>query len=83
MDKTSAAPWRMAAEDYLAVVARVSSGPSAGRLTPAPWDPALTVAMARHRTAILEETVSSALLVDLAESGGVTTGMDTTGSCGP
>jgi uncharacterized protein (TIGR02679 family) len=66
MDKTSASPWRMAASDYLDALARATAGPPTGRLTPAPWDTDLTVAMTQHGTAVLEETVSSVLLEDLA-----------------
>ncbi|MBV6697663.1 TIGR02679 family protein [Kitasatospora aureofaciens] len=64
--KTGAVPWRMAAEDYRSAVTRVPDGPDPGRLTPAPWDPALSDAMAELRTAVVEEVVADALLDDLA-----------------
>ncbi|MBT1105650.1 TIGR02679 family protein [Streptomyces sp. Tu10] len=66
MDKTSAMPWQMAATNYLDALSLNPRGPSIGRLTPVPWDPALTTAMTEHGTAVLEETVASALLDDLA-----------------
>ncbi|WP_217224594.1 TIGR02679 family protein [Streptomyces anulatus] len=66
MDKTSATPWQMAATNYLDALSLNPRGPSIGRLTPVPWDPALTTAMTEHRTAVLEESVASGLLDDLA-----------------
>ncbi|WP_405583348.1 TIGR02679 family protein [Streptomyces sp. NBC_01190] len=66
LDKTSATPWRMTAADYGEALSRTPDGPDVGRLTDAPWDPALTPAMAEHGTAVLEETVSGQLLEDLA-----------------
>ncbi|MBM9508981.1 TIGR02679 family protein [Actinacidiphila acididurans] len=66
LDKTSAAPWRMTSADYREALPRTPRGPAVGRLTPAPWDPALVPAMAEHGTAVLEETVAELLLDDLA-----------------
>lgn len=66
--KTGAVPWRMAAEDYRRAVTRVPAGPDAGRLTPAPWDPALSDAMAELRTAVVEEVIADVLLDDMAGS---------------
>ncbi|MFJ8487716.1 TIGR02679 family protein [Streptomyces sp. NPDC094038] len=68
MDKTPARPWRMTAADYRAAVARTPDGPRPGRLTDAPWDPALARAMSEHDTAVVEELVSDALLQDLLET---------------
>lgn len=67
-DRTTARPWRMAAGDYRAAVARAGHGPPVGRLTEAPWDPELTRAMAEHGIAVVEEMVADALLADLAEA---------------
>lgn len=66
LDKTPAATWRMMAADYGDALTRTSRGPAVGRLTTAPWDPALTAAMAERGTAVLEETVADLLLDDLA-----------------
>ncbi|MCW8095798.1 TIGR02679 family protein [Streptomyces tauricus] len=70
LDKTPARPWRMAATDYRAAVARTPHGPEPGRLTEAPWDPELTSAMAEHGTAVVEELVADVLLADLTEAAG-------------
>ncbi|MEV7025541.1 TIGR02679 family protein [Kitasatospora sp. NPDC093558] len=64
--KTGAVPWRMAAADYRAAAPRLPSAPDPGRLTPAPWDPALVDSMAELRTTVLEEVVADVLLDDLA-----------------
>jgi uncharacterized protein (TIGR02679 family) len=66
LDKTPARPWRMAAADYRAAVARTPHGPRPGRLTEAPWDPALTPAILDHGTAVVEELTADDLLADLA-----------------
>ncbi|MEU1287643.1 TIGR02679 family protein [Kitasatospora sp. NPDC005856] len=65
--KTGAVPWRMGADDYLAAATRVPVGPDPGRLTPAPWDPALVDSMAALRRAVVEEMVADLLLDDLAD----------------
>ncbi|MEV7142823.1 TIGR02679 family protein [Streptomyces tauricus] len=70
LDKTPARPWRMAATDYRAAVARTPHGPEPGRLTEAPWDPELTSAMAEHGTAVVEELVADVLLADLIDAAG-------------
>ena len=66
LDKTPAVPWRLTAADYREAVTRTLHGPAVGRLTAAPWDPALAPAMAEHGSAVLEETVADLLLDDLA-----------------
>lgn len=66
MHKTSAVPWRMSTHDYLAGLTHTPHGPAPGRLTEAPWDLALTPAMARRGTALMEETVAASLLDDLS-----------------
>ncbi|GAA1935261.1 TIGR02679 family protein [Kitasatospora viridis] len=63
--KTGAVPWRLAAGDYRAAATRLPAGPDPGRLTPAPWDPELTLAMAELGTAVVEEVVADVLLDDL------------------
>jgi len=62
--KTPAVPWRMTAADYLSAV--IPGGPSAGKITEAPWDPTLALAMAEQGTAVVEELVADALLEDLS-----------------
>jgi len=69
LDKTPATPWRMTATDYQDALARAPHGPAVGRLTDAPWDPALTPLMAEHGTAVVEEMVADLLLADLARTG--------------
>ncbi|GAA2963208.1 TIGR02679 family protein [Streptomyces enissocaesilis] len=64
--KTPATPWRMSASDYLTARARTDPGPPVGRITEAPWDPALSEALLTHRTAVLEEHVAEDLLADLS-----------------
>ncbi|MCH0561770.1 MULTISPECIES: TIGR02679 family protein [unclassified Streptomyces] len=66
MDRTPARPWRMTAADYRTAVARNPHGPSAGRITEAPWDAELAGAMAEHGSAVVEELVAEVLLDDLA-----------------
>ncbi|MFD7639760.1 TIGR02679 family protein [Kitasatospora sp. NPDC059795] len=63
--RTGAVPWRMSAEDYRSAAAQIPAGPDPGRLTPAPWSPALTAAMAELGTAVVEEVVADVLLDDL------------------
>lgn len=65
LDRTGAEPWRMTAEDYRAAGSRLPGGPDPGRLTPAPWDPALADAMAELRIAVVEEVIADVLLEDL------------------
>lgn len=69
LDKSPAVPWRMTAADYRAALTRTPHGPDVGRLTPAPWDPDLTPAMAKHGSAVVEEKVADLLLADLATIG--------------
>ncbi|MDP1651002.1 MAG: TIGR02679 family protein [Rubrivivax sp.] len=62
-----ARPWRLAAVDYLAAVARA---PRPGRglddaAVDTPWDAALAAAMRQERLAIDEEAVAETLLADL------------------
>ncbi|WP_275298641.1 DUF2399 domain-containing protein [Streptomyces sp. 769] len=68
LDKTPARPWRMTAADYRAAAARTPHGPPPGRLTPAPWDPELTTAMAQHGIAVVEELIADVLLEDLTDA---------------
>lgn len=64
--RTRASPWRMTEQDYRIGAARVASGgPQPGRLTPAPWDPALAPAMEELGAAVMEEVVADLLLDDL------------------
>ncbi|MGW8884910.1 TIGR02679 family protein [Streptomyces sp. NPDC055749] len=64
--RSTAGPWRMSTSDYLAAHALSPSGPDAGRITDAPWDPGLAPALADRGTAVLEEHVAEELLTDLA-----------------
>jgi uncharacterized protein (TIGR02679 family) len=63
LSRTSATPWRMSTADYLA--AAVSDGPPVGRVTEAPWDPDLAVALRRVGTAVVEERVAAGLLDEI------------------
>ncbi|HWH00996.1 MAG TPA: TIGR02679 family protein [Pilimelia sp.] len=69
--RAGAAPWRMAAPDYLAAL---PLHPDLPRLPVAPpnvetaWDAALTEAMRRHRRQVEEEHVIDDLLTDIAGS---------------
>jgi uncharacterized protein (TIGR02679 family) len=63
--RTGAHPWRMSTSDYLAALSAGSSGPPVGRVTDAPWDPALGDALRTHGTAVSEERVTDGLLAEL------------------
>lgn len=65
MARWGAVPWRMAAADYRAGVARARK-PLAGPVEVAAWDPDLTAAMADAGVAVHEEQVLADLLEDLA-----------------
>lgn len=58
-DRTGAVPWRMTATDYLAAVR--PTGPPVGRVTDAPWDPALAPELRRHGIGLPQEAVCGAL----------------------
>ncbi len=64
MSRHGAAPWRMAAADYLAAV-RADSLALAGTPHPTPWDPALADAMAATGKVVYEESVTETLITDL------------------
>ncbi|PVZ11037.1 TIGR02679 family protein [Actinomycetospora cinnamomea] len=59
-----AVPWRMTADDYMSSVPQ--TGPPVGRVSEAPWDPALAPALEAHRVAVHEERVAATLLDDMA-----------------
>lgn len=59
-----ARPWRMSADDYLALPARLPLG---GRPVEASWDPELTAAMAQRGLAVHEEAALPELVHALAE----------------
>jgi len=79
MLKSGAQPWRFGAADYVSALSALSlpearrvgsatsgSGQvSVGRLSTAPWDPALTEAMTRSGVAVAEEEVLDDLILDL------------------
>jgi uncharacterized protein (TIGR02679 family) len=65
--KAGAQPWRMSASDYGRALARRPHGPSAGRVSDVPWDPALAPAMRAAGVAVTEESVLEDLLLDLRE----------------
>jgi uncharacterized protein (TIGR02679 family) len=62
--RTGAVPWRMSTDDYLAGVR--PGRPHPGRISDAPWDPALSTALREHGVTVSEEHVAEALLADLA-----------------
>lgn len=66
--KTGASPWRMSTPDYLTALPENASGPPAGRITDAPWDPELAPAMSAHQVSVPEERVANILLADLAST---------------
>ena len=80
MLKSGAQPWRFGAADYTSALSamsmpegrRVGSATSGsgqvtvGRLSTAPWDPALTEAMALSGVAVAEEEVLDDLILDLS-----------------
>jgi uncharacterized protein (TIGR02679 family) len=65
--RCGALPWRMSYADYVAALpdeqAVVRLPP--GRITDAPWDPDLAVALRTHGAALPEELVAETLLADL------------------
>jgi uncharacterized protein (TIGR02679 family) len=63
--RTGAHPWRMSTADYLAALSANPTGPPVGRVTDAPWDPALGDALRTHGTAVSEERVTDGLLGEL------------------
>lgn len=66
IDKTGARAWRMSAQDYRAAWQERVVGPAPGRITDAPWDPALAESLRRRQEAVVEERVAAVLLEDLA-----------------
>lgn len=67
--RTGAVPWRMGTDDYLVALAGVRDGASVGRVTEAPWDDGLAVAMREHGVAVAEERVTARLLDELEDCG--------------
>lgn len=68
IDRHSAEPWRMSADDYLTGLgAGEQQVALAGMALPTPWDPRLSAAMQRHGKAVYEEAVGSPLLDDLGK----------------
>jgi uncharacterized protein (TIGR02679 family) len=66
----AAAPWRMAAADYLAGLrADDEHVRLAGTPQPTPWDPELAQVMAATGRVLYEESVADALITDLARPG--------------
>ena len=65
-----AEPWRFGGEDYRACVpaARLPGSALKGASVAACWDPTLAPLMQQHGTAIPEEAVADALMVDLVQS---------------
>lgn len=65
LDAVGAVPWRMAATDYLAGVARMPAGqPLSGAAVPTPWDRELAAAMQDTGVAVHEELLLPDLLHD-------------------
>jgi uncharacterized protein (TIGR02679 family) len=67
--KCDAVPWRMDCDDYLAALAlgdeETGTRLPPGRVTEAPWAPALADALRTHAAAVPEELVAERLLADL------------------
>ncbi len=66
MEKTGARPWRMTTGDYLRGLRPGAQAPAPGRVTEAPWDPDLAGTILAHDQAVVEESVATDLLADLA-----------------
>lgn len=60
--RTGAVPWRMTSADYLGAL---GAGPPVGRVTDAPWDPALAGHLRTHDVTVSEERVADVLLAEL------------------
>ena len=70
MRRHGARPWRMSAADYVAGVrADAKHVRLAGTPQPTPWDPELGEVMAATGRAVYEESVTGALITDLAGNG--------------
>jgi uncharacterized protein (TIGR02679 family) len=61
--RTSAVPWHMTSDDYLAAV---SEGPPVGRVSEAPWDAGLAGHLTRVGVTVAEERVAAGLLIEMA-----------------
>ena len=64
-ERYGAAPWRMAAEDYLNALETGTGDPLEGTRASTPWDTSLAATMAREDRAAREEWLLPALLADL------------------
>ncbi|MEC3977966.1 TIGR02679 family protein [Amycolatopsis sp. H20-H5] len=65
MARTGARPWHLTTSDYLTALATNPTGTPVGRVTDAPWDPALADALRTHKTAVAEERVTDRLLTSI------------------
>ncbi len=66
MSRTGAVPWLMGTAEYLAALEDQATGPTAGRVTEAPWDAALAESMREHDVTVSEERVADLLISELA-----------------
>jgi uncharacterized protein (TIGR02679 family) len=65
VERLSATPWRMAADDYATALAHGDTDPLRGTPSTSPWDPALAAALATSGRAVMEERLVPLLLDDL------------------
>jgi uncharacterized protein (TIGR02679 family) len=63
--RTSATPWHMTSDDYLAAV---SEGPPVGRVSEVPWDTGLAAHLTRAGITVAEERVAAGLLEEMGGS---------------
>ncbi len=69
LSRPNASPWRLSAADYRAAVTALGvpgTEPLTGPADPSPWDPALAEAMQSLARTVYEESLTDALLTDLA-----------------
>ncbi|GAB3893566.1 hypothetical protein GCM10029964_070550 [Kibdelosporangium lantanae] len=65
VSRTGATPWRMGTAEYLAALGEHPTGPGVGRVTDAPWDPALAGSMREHDVTVSEERVADLLIHEM------------------
>lgn len=67
IERLSATPWRMTAEDFRTALALGDTEPLRGTPTASPWDPALAQELTKAGRSIMEERLTPVLLGDLCQ----------------